>query len=74
LFPDKFVVVMRVLDSKVSVSARGKNIRGKVLKAIKDLKDATGGGHEDAVGAKVRTEDLEEFKERLRHVVEDRKI
>jgi nanoRNase/pAp phosphatase (c-di-AMP/oligoRNAs hydrolase) len=30
---------------------------------LKNLKDATGGGHRDAVGARIRTEELEKFKE-----------
>jgi single-stranded DNA-specific DHH superfamily exonuclease len=74
LFPEKFILVMRILEATTSVSARGDDIRGKVLEAIKGLENATGGGHEKAVGAKLRTEDLEEFKERLRHIVKDSKI
>ena len=65
LFPDKVIVVMRILDMKVSISVRGKNIRGKVLKAIKGLEDSSGGGHENAVGAQIRVEDLEKFREKL---------
>jgi single-stranded DNA-specific DHH superfamily exonuclease len=48
---------------------RGKKIREKVLKAINGLEGATGGGHEDAVGAQVRVEDLEKFRERLEEQV-----
>ncbi len=69
LFPEKMVVVMRVLDVTTSISIRGEKIRGKVLKAIEGLDGATGGGHENAVGAKIKTEDLEEFKENLRHEI-----
>ena len=70
LFPDKVIVVMRVLDMKVSISVRGKNIRGKVLKAIEGLENATGGGHENAVGARVKVEDLEIFREKLEKLFE----
>jgi single-stranded DNA-specific DHH superfamily exonuclease len=66
LFPKKVTVVMRIFEGRVSISVRGKGIRGKVLKAIEGLEDATGGGHEDAVGARVRVEDLEKFKEKLK--------
>ncbi len=69
LFPDKVVVVMRVLDSRVSISVRGENIREKVLKAIEGLEGASGGGHENAVGARIRVEDLEKFKENLERLV-----
>ena len=43
---------------KANISVRGKKIRDKVLMAIRDLDDATGGGHEDAVGAKIKVEDI----------------
>jgi len=66
LFPEKVIVVMRVLDVTTSISVRGEKVRKKVLKAIEGLEGATGGGHENAVGAKIKTKDLEEFKEMLR--------
>jgi len=64
-FPDKVVVVVYVTDVKANISVRGKNIRDKVVKAIEGLEGATGGGHENAVGAQVKIEDLEKFKENL---------
>ncbi len=70
LFPDKVVVVMRVLDLRVSISVRGENIREMILKAIGSLEGATGGGHENAVGARIRVEDLEKFKENFGKLVE----
>jgi single-stranded DNA-specific DHH superfamily exonuclease len=66
LFPEKIIVVMRVLDITTSISVRGERIREKVLKVIEELEDATGGGHANAVGAKIRTRDLEKFKNLLR--------
>ena len=64
-FPDKLVVVAYLSGTKVNISARGKNVRKRVLKAIEGLERATGGGHECAVGAVVQKKDLEEFKTRL---------
>jgi nanoRNase/pAp phosphatase (c-di-AMP/oligoRNAs hydrolase) len=32
---------------------------------LKKFEGATGGGHEDAVGARIKTEDLSRFKEEL---------
>ncbi len=65
-FPDKCVVVMRVKTDKVSISMRGKKVKEKLEKAIKGIEGASGGGHEDAVGAQVRIGDLELFKKRFR--------
>ncbi len=64
-FPKKIIVVVYVAGVKANISIRGKNVRGFILKAIEGLNGATGGGHEDAVGAQVRIEDLEVFRKRL---------
>ena len=64
-FPDKIVVVVYVSGVKANISVRGKSVREIILKSIDGLDDATGGGHEDAVGAKIRVEDLEKFRENL---------
>ncbi len=65
LFPGKRIVVAYSKGIYVNISARGKNIREAVLNAIEDLEDASGGGHEEAVGARVRVKDLEKFKWKL---------
>lgn len=64
-FPDKIVVVAYVKGAKVNISVRGPKSRNLLLEAIKDFEDATGGGHEDAVGGQIRIEDLEIFKKNL---------
>ena len=64
-YPNKFIVVAYVSGDKVNVSFRGKNVKEVFVKAIKGFKDASGGGHENAVGAKMRLEDFEEFKKRF---------
>jgi len=64
-FPNKIVVVVYVSGIKANISVRGKSVREIILKSIDGLDDATGGGHEDAVGAKIRVEDLEKFRENL---------
>ena len=50
---------------KANISVRGKKIKERVLNVIKNLENATGGGHEDAVGAKINTDDLEKFRNEL---------
>jgi len=69
LFPEKIIVVVFVSGIKANISARGENAREIILKAIKGFEDATGGGHEKAVGAKIKLEDLEEFKKRLEEFI-----
>ncbi len=68
-FPEKIIVVVYVSGVKANISVRGKNVRDLILKAIENLEDATGGGHEDAVGAKIKVEDLEKFREKLNELV-----
>ena len=65
LFPDKIIVVTRINGAMANISARGKNVRELILKAIEGIAGSRGGGHEDAVGAQVRVEDLEKFRENL---------
>ncbi len=64
-FPMKIIVVGYVTGAKVNISVRGKKIRDKVLKIIEEMDGATGGGHEDAVGAKINLDDWENFKNKL---------
>lgn len=70
-FPDKIVVVVYVSGIKANISGRGKNVRKIILKAIEGFEDSTGGGHEEAVGAKIKVENLEEFKGRIEKLVEE---
>jgi len=63
--PDKIIVVIYIAGVKANISVRGKNVKEIVLKTIKNLEGATGGGHNDAVGAQLKIEDLEIFKRNL---------
>ena len=66
LFPRKIIVVIYISGIKANVSVRGKKVRERVLSSIKDLEEATGGGHEDAVGARIRVKDIEIFKDNMK--------
>jgi len=68
-FPDKFIVVVYIKGDVANISLRGKNIRGLTLKAIEGIEGASGGGHEDATGAKMSVSYLEGFKERVEGLV-----
>ena len=65
LFHEKIIIVVYVTGVKANISARGKKVREMILKAIEGLEDSTGGGHEEAAGAKIKVEDLEKFRKRL---------
>tara|TARA_Y100000310_G_scaffold337147_1_gene423439 strand:+ start:1408 stop:2454 length:1047 start_codon:yes stop_codon:yes gene_type:complete len=60
-FPGKVVIVGFVKGDVVNLSIRGSSVRGVTLKAVESLEGATGGGHENACGAKVSLDDLEKF-------------
>jgi len=71
LFPNKTIVVVYVKGIKANISMRGKKPRKILLKAIKNLENASGGGHEAAVGGKIRIEDLEIFKKNLEKQIKE---
>jgi single-stranded DNA-specific DHH superfamily exonuclease len=68
-YPDKYIFVAYTKGGKVNISARGKNVREIVLRIIGNIDGATGGGHENAVGAQIRKEFLEKFEEEVREEI-----
>lgn len=62
-FPNKVIVVVYITGAKANISIRGKGVREIILDILKDFENASGGGHEDAVGAKIQVEDLEKFRD-----------
>lgn len=69
MFPDKMVFVIYTKGIKANISGRGKGVRNLILKAIEGLENSTGGGHENAVGAQIRREDIEEFERRIKNLI-----
>jgi len=69
-FPDKYVVIGYKKEGFVNISLRGINIRTITLESIKDIPNATGGGHEMATGARMAEEYIPEFKEKLQELIE----
>ena len=63
LYPDKCIVVAYKKGSITNISMRGNNVKQVLEKVLKHLENATGGGHRDAVGARIKTEELAKFKE-----------
>lgn len=72
-FPDKLIIVGYVSGAKINISGRGKGVRDIVVEIVGKLENATGGGHEKAVGAKIKTEDWDKFKENFLEIVRDKK-
>lgn len=60
---DKFVVVAYKRYDKVNISIRGKDAKKVLEEVIKEMGDVSGGGHEEACGASVPLDRLDEFKE-----------
>src|SRR3989344_1543802 len=63
--PEIFVVVAYMKGAILNLSLRGAGVKKMLEKILPKLENATGGGHADAVGARIRTSDLEKFKELL---------
>ncbi len=69
LYPDKYVCVSYTLGPNTNVSLRGEGV-GKILeKLLPEFQDARGGGHANAVGARIKTEDVERFKQRIMETI-----
>ena len=62
---EKYVAVIYKNGGICNVSLRGKNVRDLLEKIIRNLPSASGGGHPDAAGARIKIEDLEKFKKLL---------
>jgi len=65
LYSEKYVLVAYKKGNITNISMRGKNVRAVLEKILKKIENATGGGHENAVGSRIRTEDLDKFQELL---------
>ncbi len=65
LYPKKYIVVGYRKGIVTNISLRGKGVKKILEKILKNFNNSTGGGHDDAVGARINTEDLERFKEVL---------
>ncbi len=64
-----FVIVAYRNGGVVNISIRGKNVKKILNNILGKFEGASGGGHEDAVGARVKTEDLKRFEQILREEI-----
>jgi single-stranded DNA-specific DHH superfamily exonuclease len=69
-FPDKYIIVAFVKEARVNLSGRGENVREFFVKALESFENARGGGHPNAVGGQISSNDLESFREKLVGLIE----
>ena len=66
LFPKKKIIIVGYTNGeKINISIRGEKIRDVILKVLKDMKDSNGGGHQNAVGARINKEDWKRLVENV---------
>lgn len=63
--PDKIVVVGYMKGEISNLSMRGKGVRKLLQKLLKKFPEASGGGHADAVGARIKTSELAKLREAI---------
>jgi len=62
-YDKKYIVVAFNKQGICNLSIRGKGVRQVLEKVLKELGEGRGGGHEDAVGARIKADNLGKFKE-----------
>lgn len=69
-FSKKVIVVVYIKGDVANISLRGEgDVRSLTLEAINGIEGASGGGHQQATGAKMSVSDLPKFKEKLGELV-----
>lgn len=75
LFPGKIIFVAYSSESNsfVNISGRGENVKKILDKVLQhgNFENARGGGHENAVGAKIMKRDIEKFKELIKEAISE---
>lgn len=74
LFPEKRIVVIYENEEKATMAIRGRGVKEIALEVISTLEGATGGGHDNAVGVRINSRDLDKFKKLFLETVKNRKV
>ena len=67
-YPEKYIVVAYRKGAISNLSLRGKGVKGILEKVLKEV-EGRGGGHDDAVGAQINTDDLEKFRDAFERAI-----
>jgi single-stranded DNA-specific DHH superfamily exonuclease len=73
LYPDYFIISAYRAGALSNLSIRGNNVREVLEKLLSGFENSSGGGHKNAVGARIMTDDLDRFKEEFEKIVLKRK-
>ncbi len=65
IYPKKYIAIAYRNGGVANISLRGKKVRDILEKILPRFENSTGGGHPNAVGARVMIKDLERFKETI---------
>lgn len=65
VYPKSYVCVCYSSGPITNISLRGSNVKKILSEILPLLEGATGGGHKDAVGARINTADLDKFRREL---------
>lgn len=68
-YPGKYIAVAFIKGGISNVSLRGKGVKKMLEKILLNFEGATGGGHDDAAGARINARDLAKFRELLEEEV-----
>ncbi len=70
-YPEKYIIVIYRKEGIASVSIRGKNVKSMLSSIIPKIENSTGGGHNDAVGARIPLSKIEDFRNLFREAVSE---
>ncbi|MEK6858782.1 MAG: DHH family phosphoesterase [Nanoarchaeota archaeon] len=68
-FPKQYTVVAYVNAGVCTMSIRGTNVKKILESLLPHFESSTGGGHPDAVGARIRADDIGRFREAFEKLV-----
>ncbi len=69
LFPEKTIVIVRILGAMANISARGKKVKDLIERSLEGISDSRSGGHENAIGGQLPVKDIDKFEENLKKLV-----
>lgn len=72
IYKNKYIGVAYIKGGITNISLRGGNVKDILDRILKNIEYSSGGGHRDAVGARIKTEDLTRFRQLLEQEVKSR--